>query len=281
MPGAQFLSALVLVLPTLALGASIPITRSESATAAPEASPAPLDGAEAWNGTVAENNATVSNLTVMNTVAVPTNETASLLENASAPSGEVTSENVEEILKGYDLALLAYEDGTAYIVDKDAQVVCTGVDECKGYLESVGVDEIDCDEGDTEEEECTEEGEIPETPEIPEIPEQPNGPDGADSPDTPDTPDTPDSPDTPDTGKLGNVNLATGTGDKSQSGNASNGQAQGNTGDKAQANAANPAQAPASNQEEGCSVSFSVQRHERTHERVLTLGFDFRVPPLL
>lgn len=203
------IAALYLVLPTLAYGASIPArprnwwgseaTTTESATAA------------AASGT----DVPVANVTLegVSNALVNSTETESLLENTNTTVvADITSDsvNITELLQGYDLALLAYPNGTAYIVDENAQVTCTGVDECKTYLENVGVEEISCDgdedEDEYDDEEC-EDGEIPETPETP---ENPNGADGSDSDDTADTPDSYDTPDSPDYGNTDNGNAGSG-----------------------------------------------------------------------
>ena len=199
----RMITALYLVLPTLAYGASIPArprnwwgseaTATESATAA------------AASGTdVPAANVTLEGLS---NAVVNSSETEFMLENANTTvvaDISADSVNITDLLQGYDLALLAYPNGTAYIVDETAQVVCTGVDDCKTYLETAGVEEISCDgdedEDEYEDEEDCEETDGQEIPETPETPENPNGADGSDSADTADTSDSDDTPDSPDSG---------------------------------------------------------------------------------
>lgn len=219
----RMVAALYLVLPTLALGASIPprprgwwgseATATESSTAA-AASGTPVPAA----------NVTLDG--VSNAI-VNSSETESMLENANTTvvaDINADSVNITDLLQGYDLALLAYPNGTAYIVDENAQVACTGVDECKAYLETVGVEEISCDGDDDDEDDDDEDCEYTdgqEIPETPETPENPNGADGSDSADTPDTSDSLDTPDSPDYGNAGN----SGSGSAWQSSTASSGSA--------------------------------------------------------
>jgi hypothetical protein len=183
----QLLSALYLVLPSLTSAASIPYTQgsytaSETVSATESASSAlPTDAA--FNSTeIALDRLASANGT-------------DLLNSTLASNVSVSDTNVTALLEGYDLALLAYENGTAYIINEYAEVECTGVDECKVFLETVGVEEIECDGDDDEDEDDSDDCEYTdgqEIPETPEIPESPNGADGSDSPDSPDTPDSPD-----------------------------------------------------------------------------------------